>query len=770
MSRLGTKTEERAIISVHGVVQGVGFRPFVYRLATQHGLSGWVRNTSGNVEIEIEGDEAKVRSFLQGLEAQSPSLAHIEHVQTVFSTPVGYSDFRIHESLPQSDKYQLVSPDIATCKDCRNEIFDSADRRFYYPFTNCTNCGPRFTIIKDIPYDRPNTTMREFQMCLRCEQEYRDPLNRRFHAQPNACPECGPKLELVDNTGNVVKCIDIIKKAGELLKNGKILAIRGLGGFQLACDATNQTAVNLLRERKHRPAKPFAVMAMAIGDVKKHSRASADEIELLESPQAPIVLLRWNSKTSNIAQAVAPDLKYMGMMLPYTPLHHLLLHEVGLPLVMTSGNLSEEPIARDNKEAFVRLKGIADYFLLHNRGIYARYDDSVYRVEESRPVSVRRARGYAPYPVHLPFESRQILACGAELKNTFCLTRDDHAFVSQHIGDMENEETLEHFEDTIELYKRLFRIAPEVIACDMHPEYLPSKYALRIASEYRLPLVPVQHHHAHIVSCMVENGVETPAIGVAFDGVGYGTDGAVWGGEFMVADWRGFRRWGQFEYVPMPGGAAAIKKPYRMALGYLYSLLGDDFSLEGLPLAKLNPAETVIIRQQLQKRVNCPLTSSTGRLFDAVAAIAGMSYEVSYEAQAAIALEMQASDKIIKGKIVTYPFFFDDRTGVTVVKLGKLFSAIIDDVRKNVAVSIISLKLHQTITKITVDMCSKVAQQTGIKQVALSGGVFQNRLLLRLTTAGLRQAGFQVFTHHFVPCNDGGLSLGQAVIANFKKD
>ena len=765
-----SKANQRASISVEGVVQGVGFRPFVYRLATQHNLYGWVRNTSGKVEIELEGDEAEINSFLRDLETQAPPMARIEDIQTTFSSPKGYTDFNIRESLAQRHKYQLVSPDIATCADCRDEIFNPLDRRYRYAFTNCTNCGPRFTIIADIPYDRPNTTMREFKMCPKCKQEYADPLNRRFHAQPNACPVCGPKLELVDANGKTVKYADIIQKAGELLKAGKILAIRGLGGFQLTCDATNETAVNLLRERKHRPAKPFAVMAATIEDIIIHCRVLGAETELLESPQAPIVLLRWDNKKSDITPAVAPDLKYLGMMLPYTPLHHLLLREVGRSLVMTSGNLSEEPIAKDNDEALVRLRGIADYFLIHNRGISARYDDSVYMVEEDKPVALRRARGYAPYPIHLPFKSKQILACGAELKNTFCLTRDDHAFISQHIGDMENEETLEHFENTIELYQKLFRIQPKAIACDLHPEYLPSKYAARVAAAHGLPLIPVQHHHAHIVSCMAENGVKTPVIGVAFDGVGYGTDGAIWGGEFLVADRQGFQRIGQFEYVPMPGGAAAIKKPYRMALGYLYSLLGDDFSLEGLPLANLNPHETAIIKQQLQKRINCPFTSSAGRLFDAVAALTGLSAEVSYEAQAAIALEMQAPDRFVRTKINFYPYSFEEQHGVTIVKLGELFSAIVDDVKNKVGVSIISLKLHQTIAGITVDMCRKMSHNTGLKQVALSGGVFQNRILLRLTTAGLRKAGFQVFTHHLVPCNDGGLSLGQAVIANFKKE
>jgi hydrogenase maturation protein HypF len=626
MSDMKAETKKRAVISVRGIVQGVGFRPFVYRLAHRHQLNGWVRNTSGKVEIEVEGGESAIRNFLQELKTQAPPMARIEQIETDFTAPTGYTDFRIRESLTEQDKYQLISPDIATCADCRQEIFDPADRRYRYPFTNCTNCGPRFTIIEDIPYDRPKTTMREFKMCPRCEKEYNNPLNRRFHAQPNACPECGPQLILVDPEGNQVKCDDVIRKSADLLKDGAILGIRGLGGFQLACDATNQTSVNLLRERKHRPAKPFAVMAAGVEAIKKHCAASAAEIKLLSSPQAPIVLLRWYNKTSDIATAVAPDLKYLGMMLPCTPLHHLLLRETGRPLVMTSGNLSEEPIAKDNDEALVRLKDIADYFVLHNRGIYARYDDSVFMVAENQPVALRRARGYAPYPIHLPFNSKQILACGAELKNTFCLTRDDHAFVSQHIGDMENEETLEHFETTVELYQKLFRIKPEVIACDLHPEYLPSKYAACHCSRTKTAAdsgaaPPCPYCQLHGGECCFNAGV----IGVAFDGVGYGTDGAIWGGEFFIADWHGFQRVGQFEYVPMPGGAAAIKKPYRMALGYLYSLLGNDFSLDGLPLANLNPTEVAVIKQQIQKRINCPETSSVGRLFDAAAALAGLS-------------------------------------------------------------------------------------------------------------------------------------------------
>ena len=759
-----TKAGRLARISVCGVVQGVGFRPFVYRLAQEHNLKGWVRNTSGNVEIEVEGNGGAVDNFLNDLQTKAPPMAHIEKVEATFHAPKGYTEFQIEESLSREGQYQLVSPDIATCDDCKQEIFSPTDRRFHYPFTNCTNCGPRFTIIEDIPYDRPKTTMRQFKMCPRCQQEYADPLNRRFHAQPNACPQCGPSLELLDGDGKPIKTSDVIKAAGQLLKEGKILALKGLGGFHLACDATSEVAISTLRTRKRRRSKPLAVMIATLEEIEKHCLVSPEEKNLLRSPQCPIVLLRWQRGSSEISPAVAPNLKYLGVMLPYTPLHHLLLAETGLPLVMTSGNLSEEPIAQDNDEALVRLRGIADYFLIHNRDIYARYDDSVYIVEGA-PQVVRRARSYAPYPIFLPFRSKQILACGAELKNTFCLTKDEHAFLSQHIGDMENEETLEHFENTVELYKKLFRLEPEIIAYDMHPEYLATKYALQLGAEPGLSLVPVQHHHAHIVSCLVENNVEGPVIGVAFDGTGYGSDGNIWGGEFFTADYQSFTRVGHLEYVPLPGGEVAIRKPYRMALGYLYSLLGDDFSLEGLPLSRLNPAELDIIKQQLKRGVNCPLTSSAGRLFDAVSALAGVKEEIDYEAQAAIELEMLAPDEVFESE--SYPFSIVEHEGVRVVRLGELLSAIVKDVRNQTSASLISLKFHHTMAQIITDMCRLIMGETGITQVVLSGGVFQNRLLLKLASAALQREGFSVLTHHLVPCNDGGISLGQAVIANF---
>jgi len=753
-----------AKISVRGVVQGVGFRPFVYRLAQEYNLKGWVRNTSGNVEIEVEGDGESLEKFLSDLEAKAPPMARLEKVEVAFHSAKGYTDFKIYRSLSQKGKYQLVSPDIATCEDCKQEVFSPADRRFRYPFTNCTNCGPRFTIIEDIPYDRPLTTMREFKMCPECQQEYDNPLDRRFHAQPNACPKCGPSLELVDSDGGSIECHDVIKEASALLKAGKVLALRGLGGFQLACDATNEKAVNLLRARKKRLTKPLAVMAATLADVDKHCLVSDEEKKLLQSPQCPIVLMRWKHSSSDISPAVAPKLKYLGVMLPYTPLHHLLLREAGLPLVMTSGNLSEEPIAKDNDEALRRLRGIADYFLFHNRDIYARYDDSVYLVED-KPRAIRRARGYAPYPIFLPIKSKQILACGAEEKNTFCLTKDEHAFISQHIGDMENEETLEHFENTIGLYKKLFRVEPEVIAYDMHPEYLSTKYALRVGQELGLEMVPVQHHHAHIVSCLVENRVKGPVIGVAFDGTGYGADGTIWGGEFLLADWRSFQRVGHLEYVPLPGGAAAIKKPYRMALSYLYTLLGEDLSLEGLPLSKLNPGEVDIVKQQIKRGINSPLTSSVGRLFDGISALAGVRGEIDYEAQAAIELEMLAPDESGEGE--AYPFSIVEEQGIKVVKLGESVSSVVQDIRGQVPAPVISVKFHRTMAQIVVEMCKAIARENGINKVALSGGVFQNWLLLKLAVSALHKEGFTVLTHCLVPCNDGGVSLGQAMVANF---
>ena len=754
----------RVTISVRGVVQGVGFRPFIYQLATKHNLKGWVCNTSGDVKIDIEGEKEDLDRFLADLKALAPPLARIQGITRRREPAVGYKHFEIRDSISEEGRYQLISPDIATCPACLNEVLDSRDRRYRYPFTNCTNCGPRFTIIEDIPYDRPKTTMRNFKMCSRCQREYDDPLDRRFHAQPNACPVCGPSLQLVDSSGKLVSEGDALRAASNLLKEGRILAIKGLGGFLLACDATSEQAIQLLRERKKRPFKPLAIMLATMKDVREHCQVSNIEEKLLTSPQSPIVLLRWKAGSS-VSPAVAPHLNYLGVMLPYTPLHHVLLRETGLPLVMTSGNMSEEPIAKDNEEALRRLGGIADYFLLHNRDIYGRYDDSVAIVERDKPQLIRRARGYAPYPIHLPFKAKPVLACGAELKNTFCLTKDDYAFLSQHIGDMENLETLEHFETTIELYKGLFRVQPRIIAYDMHPEYLSTKYAKAVAEESTyITFVPVQHHHAHIVSCLVDNGLEQPVIGVAFDGTGFGSDGHIWGGEFLVADYQGFKRLGHFQYVPLPGGEAAIQRPYRMAISYLVTLLGEDALDQDLPfLGQVDSLEVDLVRKQIEGGINSPLTSSCGRLFDAVSALIGIRGRIDYEAQAAIELEMLADES----ETGSYPFSIIEQEGMYIVHFDELFSAIIIDIRKGVSPAKISMKFHRSIATLIVQMCNRLTDMTGINTVALSGGVFQNRLLLRLAVAALEEAGLEVLTHGEVPVNDGGVSVGQAVIANF---
>ncbi|MFQ5987967.1 MAG: carbamoyltransferase HypF, partial [Dehalococcoidia bacterium] len=737
-------------ISVRGVVQGVGFRPFVYQLATKHKLSGWVCNTSGDVKIEVEGEREALDQFLVELESEAPPLARIEAIIAASAPLQGYTQFEIGHSIAEEGRYQLVSPDIATCDACKSELLSPEDRRYRYPFTNCTNCGPRFTIIEDIPYDRPKTTMRHFRMCPQCQREYDDPLDRRFHAQPNACPKCGPSLKLIDGNGKTIASDDVIATASKLLTEGKILAIKGLGGFHLACDATNEEAIQLLRDRKRRPFKPLAIMLATLDEVREHCFVSNEEEKLLTSPECPILLLRWR-ENSSVSPKVAPELKYLGVMLPYTPLHHVLLRETGLPLVMTSGNISEEPIAKDNDEALRRLRGIADYFLTHNRDIYARYDDTVAMVERGKPQLIRRARGYAPYPIHLPFKAKQVLACGAELKNTFCATREDHAFISQHIGDMENLETLEHFENTIELYKKLFRIEPRILAHDLHPEYLSTKYAKEFASEFTL--VGVQHHHAHIVSCLVENGIQEPVIGVAFDGTGYGSDGTIWGGEFLVADYKGFNRVGHLEYVPMPGGAAAIERPYRMAFSYLHTLLGGSVLDGELPfLRDVDQYEKEVMKRQLEKGINCPLTSSCGRLFDGVSALIGLRGKIDYEAQAAIELEMAAPEEIKNAE--GYPFSIVEQEGVKIVKLEDLFEAIILDIKNRLPMGIISMNFHHTIARMVVAVCRLIAAESRLCKVALSGGVFQNRLLLRLTTDALEKEGFTVFTHSLVPSND----------------
>ncbi len=751
-------------IRVLGVVQGVGFRPFVYRLATELNIVGHVRNTSEDVSILAQGPPPHVDEFVRRLRTDAPPLAHIREI-AVAAVPVQeLSGFEILASTFDPTKGQMVSPDVATCEECLAELLDEDDRRYRYPFTNCTNCGPRFTIIRDMPYDRPNTTMDVFDMCDDCRVEYEDPLNRRFHAQPNGCPVCGPHVTLLDAGGRVVDKADPIAATARLLERGHIVAIKGLGGYLLACDATSGAAVQRLRDRKCRPSKPLAVMVRDVQRAEAHCEIDEAERSLLTSAAAPIVLLRWRDGSS-ICREVAPSLRFLGVMLPYTPLHHTLLRECPRPLVMTSGNLSEEPIVADNQEALERLAGIADYFLAHNRGIHSRYDDSVVMVVDGAPQFLRRARGYAPRPIELPFDAGHVLAVGPQLKNTFCMTKGRSAFVSQHIGDLDSLETLEHFEETIELYRHLFRIEPELVAHDLHPDYPSTSFALQYAGN-AMPAVAVQHHHAHIAGCMVENGTTSPVIGVAFDGAGLGTDGAIWGGEFLVCTLENMRRVGQLEYMPLPGGDSATLNPYRTAISYVTSLLGSGAlaRCRGL-LADLQERETEIIVRQVERRLNTPDTSSMGRLFDVVSAMLGVRKTVSYEGQAAIELEMAAHSHGAVFPEGGYRFDIDDSGGFQTVRLASVVAAVLEDTESGQSRPLVAARFHEAVARMTVDVCNRIRQDTGLAVVALSGGVFQNRLLLHRTSMLLKQESFEVLTHTSLPANDGCISLGQAVVA-----
>ena len=761
---------------MRGIVQGVGFRPFIYRLANNHELKGSVLNSTEGVVIEVEGPAKRLEEFIADITSKAPPLAVVERVESSFLPPVGYQSFIIQPSQEEEDKFVLISPDICVCPDCLRELFNPRDRRYRYPFINCTNCGPRFTIIKDIPYDRPKTTMAVFQMCPGCEKEYHNPSDRRFHAQPNACSACGPHVWLVNGktTGdNFIEGEEAIMRTRPLLSKGAIVAVKGLGGFHLACDATNDASVALLRERKGRVNKPFAIMSLDCQAVEKYCHVSEAERQLLESPQRPIVLLR-RKGDSPISALVSPSNSYLGIMLPYTPLHYLLLERRGdetdtLALVMTSGNMSEEPIAIGNEEALERLGTLADAFLFHDRDIHVRCDDPVTRVFEGKEAIIRRSRGYAPFPVRLNFETKPVLACGAELKNTFCIARDNYAFLSQHIGDMENLETLSSFESGIEHFKKLFRVSPEVIAYDLHPEYLATKYALELRRNgtEQLPsetqFVPVQHHHAHIASCLAENGVPEPVIGVAFDGTGYGEDGQIWGGEFLVCDFRHFERRAHLKYVVLPGGEAAIRKPYRMAISYLHRL--PSALTSGLTLFdRVDPVELEIVRRQIEKGINSPLTSSCGRLFDAVSSLLGICDVITYEGEAAIRLEMLADESIDDG----YHWPLPRGKLPIVINPEPILCDIIDDLKAGVPLAVISAKFHNAVAEMVSGVCCLIRERDGLSKVALSGGVFQNLYLLKRTLGHLRKRGFKPYIHHQVPCNDGGIALGQAVIANTK--
>jgi len=744
-------------IDITGIVQGVGFRPFVYRLAGDHGIKGSVTNTPEGVNIGAAGDEEDLRSFLEALPREAPPQAVIEEMRCNEAQPFDADSFEIITSSHEGERQTLISPDLATCDDCLAELFDSEDRRHLYPFINCTNCGPRFTIIRATPYDRPTTTMAEFEMCELCEREYHDPSDRRFHAQPNACPACGPRLWLTGENGEVLPG-GAVKEAASLLKEGKIVALKGLGGFQLACDATSDQAVSRMRKRKNRYAKPLAVMVADMEQAEVFCRVSEEERELLMSTKRPIVLLE-EKQGSGLSRQVAPGLRHQGIFLPYTPLHHLLMGEVGMPLVMTSGNLSEEPIAKDNQEALRRLKGIADYYLLHDRGILVRYDDSVTRILADEEYPIRRARGYAPYPITLEKEHAvEVLALGGELKNTFCFLRGRHAFVGQHIGDMDNRETLEHYEEALATLQRLFSLNPQVIAHDLHPDYMTTGLAV----DYPLPREGIQHHHAHIVSCMADNGIEGRVIGVAWDGTGYGTDNTVWGGEFLVCDQVDYTRWARLSPYPMPGGEACITHLNRMALGVLWEVFADEREALGLyeKLFEVEEREMEALAGQLRSGFNTPLTSGAGRIFDAAAALVGLRKTAYYEGQAACELEA-ASTTTNR----SYPYRLDTGAELWEIDTRPLFQALVSHISAGKSIGEMAGRFHLTLAKALIETCTKISSETGLKSVALSGGVFQNQRLTVMVAGALEKMGFSCYVHRRVPCNDGGISLGQAVVA-----
>jgi hydrogenase maturation protein HypF len=753
---------ERRAFTVRGIVQGVGFRPFVYGLAARLRLGGSVKNQTGGVLIEVEGEAPALDRFGTELADRPPPLALIEHLSWERRPPRGESAFCIEPSAADGASPIFLSPDVATCPACLAEVFDPADRHHDYPFLNCTNCGPRLTVITGAPYDRARTTMAGFPMCPACAAEYHDPVDRRFHAQPTACPSCGPLLALLDAAGRPLPAADPLALFAAALRGGKVGALKGLGGFHLACDARNAAAVAELRRRKRRDEKPFAVMVPDVAAAEALAEVGPAERALLLSPQCPIVLLR-KRQPAAVAEEVAPGNPWLGVMLPYTPLHHLLLRAVGgTPLVMTSGNRSNEPIVYQD-DAPEKLAGIAEVFLVHDRPIHVRCDDSVTRILDGVEQPVRRSRGYAPRPLELPFSCpRPLLAVGGQLKATFALGRGRQAFLSHHLGDLDHYDAYRAFERDVALYEELFAVRPECVVHDLHPDYATTRYA-RKRAEGGTELLAVQHHHAHMASCMAENGLDEPVLGVTFDGTGYGPDGAVWGGEFLVGDYRHFWRAAHLRYVGLPGGDQAIREPWRMAVAHLADAQAEFALLK----ARLLPVELRTVERMLQRSLNTPQTSSVGRLFDAVAAMAGLRDSVSYEGQAAVELEWLATGALPDRG---YPLQFDPpHAGATeaplVVDTRPLIRAVAEEASQGVAAARISRRFHSALVEMVAAVCGRLSQQTGIGSVVLSGGVFLNALLTTEVSARLRGDGFRVYRHRRVPPNDGGLSLGQLAVA-----
>ena len=765
MANLIESKIQRQRFMVQGIVQGVGFRPFIYGLALRLKLAGFVLNDSNGVTIEAEGPPEHLQRFQAALRDELPPMARIDTIATEIIPPRQESGFHIVHSVSGGEKHALISPDTATCSDCLRELFDPSDRRYHYPFINCTNCGPRFTIVQDVPYDREKTTMRVFPMCQECRAEYENPMNRRFHAQPNACPVCGPQVMLLGKDGQPLAVADPIEAAAGQLANGLILAIKGLGGYHLACDSLNSEAVDRLRSRKHREAKPFAVMVENLATAKLLCELNQAEEELLQARQRPIVLLK-PRPGSGLAPGIAPNYNTLGLMLPYTPLHYLLLaafaRAVGgdrpAVLVMTSGNLSDEPIAYQDGEAYSQLAQVAEGWLTHNRDIHMRCDDSVARVLVTSPQFFRRSRGYAPEPLRLADKfPLPVLACGGHLKNTFCLGKERQAFVSHHIGDLENLETLTSFREGIEHYMRLFDIAPQAVAYDLHPDYLATRYALDLDLPHK---IGVQHHHAHIASVMAEHGLSGTVIGVAADGTGYGGDGTIWGCEIMLASLLKFERLAHLAYIPLPGGDQAVRQPWRVAATYLSQLYGEKFLDLEIPFTRgIDRQRWKPLSQMITRGVQSPLASSLGRLFDGVAALVGLRNEVVYEGQAAIELEGLAvqSDR-------AYPFSINEGQPL-ILDVGPMLRAIVHDLQEGVPSSLIAGRFHRSVAELLVAICRVAREQTGLKEVALSGGVFQNRLLFEQLLGRLEELNFTVYRNQIVPPNDGGLSLGQAAVA-----
>jgi hydrogenase maturation protein HypF len=750
----------RIHIAIRGAVQGVGFRPFVYKLANELSLKGYVLNNSMGVFIEAEGSESILRNFLSRIEADKPKLSVITDLEHSFLDPLGYSKFEIKESEENDEVSVFILPDIAVCDDCLKEMFDPEDRRYLYPFINCTNCGPRFSIIELLPYDRSNTSMKNFKMCDKCREEYKNPLDRRFHAQPTACPECGPQLFLWDESGKVISEKQAaLKKTVDLIRQGKIIALKGLGGFQLIVDATNDEAVRELRKRKHREEKPFALMFPSIESIKEVCEVSETEERVLCSPESPIILLKRKSKIGNlkseISVTVAPHNPYLGAMLPYTPLHHLLMRELAVPIVATSANLSEEPICIDELEALERLRGIADYYFIHNRPIVRHVDDSIVRVIMNRELVMRRARGYAPLPVMVNekydfLKEKTILAVGGHLKNTVALKKGNKIFISQHIGDLSTEESNKTFKKVIDDFKLLYNAEPDEIISDLHPEYISTKYAKQLSER----IEQVQHHYAHVAACRFENQVEGETLGVSWDGTGYGLDGTVWGGEFFLTDDNSYKHFAQFRKFVLPGGEKAIKEPRRSLTGILFEIAGNSFVNEFSDLIenKFTSAELGLILNMLSKNINSPVTSSTGRMFDGVSSLLGICDKSNYEGQAAMILEFAAD----WNENDSYPFNITQEEKL-IVDWQPIIISIINEIRSDIKPSIISTKFHNTLAEIIL----RIARKSGMRKIVLSGGCFQNALLTERTINLLQKNKYKVYWHQRIPPNDGGIALGQ---------